>query len=92
MNGNLGPPQILFTHDDLPPKEIQDCYDALMVTALVNGNLICQTLVDNGSGLNICSMDKLKPIFQISNLTVILFMALIMFLRKLSAQSPYLSK
>ena len=32
--------QIVFTCDELPPKEIQDHYDSLMVVALVNGNFI----------------------------------------------------
>lgn len=33
-----------------------------MVAVLVNGNLIRRTLIDNGSGLNVCSLDMLKAI------------------------------
>ena len=55
-------PSIVFIEDDLPPLEVQNRCDALMVAMSINRNTIRHTLIDNGLGLNFCSMDMLKDI------------------------------
>jgi hypothetical protein len=62
MHVTPGPPDIVFNQKDLPSQEVQKQYDALMVVVTINKSIIHRTLIDNGSGLNICSMDMLKSI------------------------------
>lgn len=62
MHATLINPKIIFTQDDFPSKDVQAHCDSLMVVVLINENLIRRTLIDNGSGLNVCSMDILKAI------------------------------
>lgn len=54
--------QIVFTQDELPTSEIQHKYDPLMIEVIINDSVIRQTLVDNGSSLNLCSISLLHKI------------------------------
>lgn len=54
--------QIVFIQDELPSHEVQCHYHPLMIVILINNNAIRQTIVDNGSGLNICSINLLHKI------------------------------
>lgn len=62
MHATPGHPNIVFTQKDLPSKEVQNKYDALMVVVSINKSIIRRTLIHNGSGLSVCSMYILKVI------------------------------
>ena len=62
MHTTLNFPDILFNQKDLPSKEVQNQYDSLMVAITINKSIIHRNLIDNGSRLNVCSMDMLKEI------------------------------
>ena len=49
----------MFTQDELPTSEIQHQYDPLMIVVIINEHAIRRTLVDNDSGLNVCSINLL---------------------------------
>ncbi|GLJ49633.1 hypothetical protein SUGI_1053010 [Cryptomeria japonica] len=51
--------QIVFTQDELPTSEIQHQYDPLMIVVIMKDTAIRRTLVDNGSSLNVCSINLL---------------------------------
>ena len=55
-------PPIVFFDNDLPSIEVQNQYDSLMVVVSFHQNIICLTLIDNESGLNVCSIDMIKEI------------------------------
>lgn len=54
--------QIVFRQDELPSSEVQQQYDPLMIVDIINDSAIRQTLVDNGYGLNVCSINLLHKI------------------------------
>lgn len=60
MNATPISPKTMFIQDYLPPQEFQDQYDSLMIIIFINGNHIHMTLIDNGFGLNVFSMNILK--------------------------------
>ncbi|GLJ11025.1 hypothetical protein SUGI_0140700 [Cryptomeria japonica] len=51
--------QIVFAQDELPISEIHHQYDRLMIVVIMKDTTIRRTLVDNGSGLNVCSINLL---------------------------------
>lgn len=61
--------QIVFTQDEFPSNEIQQQYDPLMIMVIIIDSVIRQTLVDNGSSLNICSINLLHRINAYTSLT-----------------------
>lgn len=52
----------MFSQDELPPKDIQNQYEPLIIIFLINVNIIRLTLLDNRYGLNVCSIDLLHKI------------------------------
>lgn len=55
---------IMFYLHKLPPSEVQNLVDSLMIIVHVNGVGIRWALVDIGSALNVCSLDLL-PIIKV---------------------------
>ena len=60
MHTTLIPPSIVFTLEDIPSKEIPNHHDPLMVAVSIIKATICHTLIDNGYGLNTCSIGILN--------------------------------
>lgn len=53
---------IVFHQSELPPLETQNQNDYLMIMVVINKCGIKHTLVDNGSMLNVCSINLLDKV------------------------------
>lgn len=53
---------IIFHQNEFPPLEMQKKNDALMIVAIINRFGIRRTLIDNGLGIDICSVNILDKI------------------------------